>query len=184
MEKKKKPAHDPTQFLSPFCTTADTKPSQTHWTPAVFAALRRKKKVHLSSSLQPSCHFELPFTNQVCLRIASLLILTQAFTKSAACVGRGRSLARHGRAHIHTHTHSYTHINNSQSEQPQRHLPTVTAQHMLLATRLVAQSRSCWVFFKSYVRFPGERDWHVSCIWSIHHLTSSWCEWASVLQSQ
>ena len=145
LQNGKKPAHDLTHFLSPFCTTADTKPSQTHWTPAVFTALRQKKKVHLSGSLQPSCHFELPFTNQVCLRIASLLILTQAFTKSAACVGRGRSLARLGRAHAHTHTR--THINNSQSVQPQRHLPTVTAQHMLLATRLVAQSRSCWFFF-------------------------------------
>lgn len=80
-----------------------------------------EKEVHLYSSRQCSSYCELPFTNQVCLWIARLLILTQAFTKSAACVGHGHSLAIHG----HTHTHTLTHINNSQSLQPPRHLPTV-----------------------------------------------------------
>lgn len=56
----------------------------------------------MSSSLWWSSNCELPFTNQVWLWIARLLILAQAFTNSAACVGHSHSIALHG------HTHTYT----------------------------------------------------------------------------
>lgn len=71
--------------------------------PAVFSATGWKKSVHLSGGLgaarPPS---EQPFTNQACLGPAGLLIPTQAFGKSAACVARRYGLlhsARHARSH-------------------------------------------------------------------------------------
>lgn len=99
---------------------------------AQYIALKLKKKVHLSGSLWRGYRYGLPFTNQVCLWIASLLIPAQAFTKSAACVGHSHSLARY--ACTHTRTHTYTH---AATEAP---LHSNSPAHVVSCTRLVAQS--------------------------------------------
>lgn len=52
--------------------------------PAVFSAAGWKKNVHLSGAGAA----RLPFANQACPRTAGLLIPTQAFIKSAACVAQ------------------------------------------------------------------------------------------------
>lgn len=57
LQNGKKPAHDLTHFLSPFCTTADTKPSQTTLNPRSIYSIKTEKE---SPSVRQSSA-ELPF---------------------------------------------------------------------------------------------------------------------------
>lgn len=129
-----KPAHELNWMCSSFYMIADTMPSKTHWIPTVFTALRK-----ISPSVQQSSVWQLLWAvpHFSCMSADSKAFDpdTGVYKVSNVCGPRPQ------RSYTRTHTHSHT--STIQSLQPPRHLPTVTPQHMLLVTRLVAQSRSC-----------------------------------------
>ena len=136
-------------------------PSKTHSTPPTIYST--KKEVHLSSRIWCSSYYELPFTNQVCLWMARLLIPKQAFTNSTACVGHGHSTAHaHSRTHTHlnTQTHTHTQPESAATKAPSHSNCTAHVVSCMTGSSIKGPSDFC----NSCVKPPYRCDCHVSHI--------------------